>query len=156
MPLKRYRLLKQEFLAICEMQESAHQIAMGAAIGIFVGFLPCMGIQMSIAVPLAFLFRANKLLAAAGVWFTNPVTFIPIYYGCYLTGTLVHPVRTVSMEQFRALADAFTVERVLYLGEQVVVPLLTGCVTLGLLFGTLTYLVVRRIVLRVRSRQSAD
>ena len=71
---------------VCELNETNHQIALGLAVGIFVGFLPIMGIQMSVAVPLAFFLRCNKLLAAAGVWITNPATFIPLYYFNYRFG----------------------------------------------------------------------
>ena len=154
MPVASLRRLKDSFLQICEMKASAHSIALGAAIGVFVGFLPCMGIQMSIAVPLAFLLRANKVLAAAGVWLTNPITFIPIYYSCYLAGTVIYRVEPIRMAAFEALAEDFTVDSFLHLGERIVAPMLIGCVVLGLLFGLLTYVVTRRLVLNVRLRRA--
>jgi len=150
MALPKYKELKEKFIQICEMNESAHSIALGAAIGILIGFQPCMGIQMTIAIPLAFLLRANKLLAAAGVWFTNPVTFIPIYYSAYVTGTWFYPVESISMNEFTTLMNSFTTEKLMQLGGKTLMPLIIGCIILGLICATITYFVVLFLVRRTR------
>ncbi len=146
MSLPTFRELKSKFKEICELDESPHSIALGAAIGIFVGFQPCMGIQMTIAVPIAFFLRANKLLAAAGVWFTNPVTFIPIYYSAYVTGTWMYPVPPLTLGEFEVLMSNFTWQMLMQLGEKTIIPLVIGCLVLGLITAFLTYLVVRFLV----------
>lgn len=61
-------------------------------LGLFVAMLPIMGLQMPVAVVIAEIIRRltgirmSRIAAAAGVWLTNPVTFIPIYAVCYLVG----------------------------------------------------------------------
>lgn len=54
-------------------------VARGAAAGFLVAFIP-LPIQMLSAVLLALLIRGNILIAAASVFVSNPLTFIPINY----------------------------------------------------------------------------
>lgn len=63
-------------------------VAGGAALGLFVGFMPVLG-QMFIAAALAIFFRVNLPLAAMGVWITNPLTVAPIYFFTYKLGAWV-------------------------------------------------------------------
>ncbi|MCZ6651473.1 MAG: DUF2062 domain-containing protein, partial [Planctomycetota bacterium] len=53
---------------------------LGLAIGVFVAMTPTIGAQMVIAAAIAASFRANKILAMAAVWISNPVTMVQIYY----------------------------------------------------------------------------
>ncbi|MBX3421208.1 MAG: DUF2062 domain-containing protein [Pirellulaceae bacterium] len=71
---------------ILHADDPPHTLALGIAIGIFVGFLPLMGIQMALAVGIAWPFRANKLIAGSLVWISNPLTMVPIYYPGYWLG----------------------------------------------------------------------
>ncbi len=72
-------------------------IAKGAAIGLFMAFVP-LPMQMLLAAILAILFRANLPISVALTWITNPFTFIPINYFIYKVGELFvsngnnHPV----------------------------------------------------------------
>jgi uncharacterized protein (TIGR03546 family) len=62
------------------------EIALGFALGIFIGMTPTMGIQMPIAVFIAALFKWSKISAAFGVWITNPFTSPFIYGITYIVG----------------------------------------------------------------------
>jgi uncharacterized protein (DUF2062 family) len=62
------------------------EVALGFALGIFVGMTPTVGVQMPIAIFIAALFKWSKLSAAIGVWISNPLT-VPIIYGItYIIG----------------------------------------------------------------------
>ena len=54
-------------------------------IGVFVAFLP-IPMQMLVAVMLALVARVNIPLAAIGVWVTNPLTMVPLFYLAYRLG----------------------------------------------------------------------
>lgn len=75
------------------MQEGSHgQRARGLAAGVFCGCFPCFGLQTLLGVGLASLVRGNHLLAAAGSWISNPLTYAPLYWfndqlGCWLLGS---------------------------------------------------------------------
>ncbi|MGB5239780.1 MAG: DUF2062 domain-containing protein [Prochlorococcaceae cyanobacterium] len=74
------------------MQEGSHdQRARGLAAGVFCGCFPFFGLQTLLGVGLASLVRGNHLLAAAGTWISNPLTYVPLYWfnyqlGCWLLG----------------------------------------------------------------------
>lgn len=62
------------------------EVALGFALGIFVGMTPTVGVQTPIAIFIAALFKWSKLSAAIGVWISNPLT-VPLIYGVtYITG----------------------------------------------------------------------
>ena len=55
------------------------------------GCFPFFGLQIVLGVALASLVRGNHILAAAGTWISNPLTYVPLYWfnyqlGCMLLG----------------------------------------------------------------------
>lgn len=126
--------------AVAGMDDSPHELALGLGIGVFVGFLPCMGVQTWVALPLAWMTGGNRPLAVAGVWISNPVTFIPFYYACYRFGLLLYqPIHPLSLEQFQSLMTGVTMAKMLEIGKALVVPLTLGSFGLGIPCGVLTY-----------------
>lgn len=69
-------------------QFNRHSVSRGIAIGLFAGFLLPVG-QIVLAALLAASARANVLIAAVATLVTNPLTFPPIYYAAYRTGTFI-------------------------------------------------------------------
>ncbi len=66
-------------------------LAIGLAIGLVVSMLPPIPIQMLVATILAMLLRVNIPAAAAGVWFSNPVTWVPLLVAQTRIGRLFLP-----------------------------------------------------------------
>ena len=68
------------------------EVVRGACVGVFVGLLPIMGIQMYVAATIWLIFRYvlrvrfNLSIAVALVWITNPITVVPIYYTYLVAG----------------------------------------------------------------------
>ncbi|MBI1310253.1 DUF2062 domain-containing protein [bacterium] len=77
---------------ILTLDDTPHHVALGTAIGMFVGLTPTVGVQMLVVITLAFLtrrlFAFNRLAALLTVYVTNPVTTLPIYWFNYEVGTL--------------------------------------------------------------------
>jgi hypothetical protein len=87
LPFRRgWQKLKAWFVHLLHLDDSAHRIALGVAIGMFVAVTPTWGIQMILVVGLAWLCRANKVAGVPVVWVTNPATNVPIYSFCYAIG----------------------------------------------------------------------
>jgi hypothetical protein len=82
--LRRFwRFLK---FRVLHVEDTPHRIALGVAIAIFVTWTPTIGLQMVLAVAIAALMNANKLVGLPFVWISNPLTLIPIYAPNYLVG----------------------------------------------------------------------
>jgi len=78
--------LKKTYDRFLKMRGNPKEIALGFALGLFIGMTPYMGLQMAIAVFFAAVLKWNKFAAATGVWISNPLT-APVLYGItYYTG----------------------------------------------------------------------
>src|SRR5258706_8002312 len=63
-------------------------VALGIAIGLVTGLIPGP-VQMLAALLIAVPLRANILAAMFATWYTNPLTFVPLYLLAYQIGALV-------------------------------------------------------------------
>ncbi len=96
-PKKPSRLENSRFYAVwikayvrfLKIRGEPREIALGFALGLFVGMTPTMGFQIVIAVFLATLLKWNKISAALAVWITNPLTAPLIYGVTYLLGAKI-------------------------------------------------------------------
>ena len=77
---------------LLEAEAPVTQLSWGAAIGVFVGLTPTMGIQMYVVTVVwafcRYVLRMNFHLpvAVAMVWISNPVTVLPLYFLFLETG----------------------------------------------------------------------
>jgi uncharacterized protein (DUF2062 family) len=105
-------------LRLLHANDSPHRIALGAGLGLFVAWTPLIGLHILIVLALAFLLRANKFVAIASVWVSNPFTFIAIYYPNYLLGGALlrsfNPQRQVSDQQIREMFSRLDMQALIY------------------------------------------
>jgi len=82
--------IKKHFCSLLKkikrLQGNPHYIAMGMAIGVFVGVTPTIPFHTALAIVLAFVLRGSKPAAAIGVWIANPLTIPLLYYSSYRVG----------------------------------------------------------------------
>jgi len=96
--------IRKTYERFLKIRGTPREIALGFALGLFVGMSPTMGFQMAIAVFIAAVFKLNKISAAAAVWITNPVT-APIIYGVtYFVGA-----HMIGMPGIKLTPEAFSV-----------------------------------------------
>lgn len=124
-------------------------ISTGVFCGVFGAFIP-LPVQMFIGVILAIILRGNLAVAVGFTWVSNPLTYIPIYYFCFLVGEFIMGSPTdaagneiqINMEalindvfagDFTDLAQFFITS-----GAQ----LMLGCILMGLLSAGISYLLV--------------
>lgn len=154
--------LKDWAIKLATQHATPHEIAFGLAAGIFVGWLPIMGIQMGVVIVLTLPFRnINRFAAASGVWITNPVTFIPMYAFTYWIGAFFYRVENVlSYSDFTA---AFTGRdtltgffALLSEGKDFLIDIFIctwiGGAIVGVITAIPTYYITKRAVDRFRSR----
>jgi len=131
---KRYqyikRSLKRFYGRFLRIRGRPREIALGFALGIFIGMTPSVGIQMALAVCMAALFKWNKLSAAAGVWITNPLTAPLIYSINYVIGA-----RLLELKRGYGLTPEISIagtSHMLHNAPEIFWALLLGGVILGL------------------------
>lgn len=149
-----FRAIKLRYLQLLRIKDTPSRVALGLAIGVAAGCLPCMGVQSLIALPLAFLMRANKISSLIGVWWTNPVTFIPIYYTEYVIGTIFSSYSTLSYADFYAkTVQLKNLEDVTNLGFEILTPMTLGSLVVAAVLGPLTFLVCRSYLQKRREKR---
>lgn len=101
---QRWRKLKRfVFLRVLHADDPPHSLALGFAIGLVFALLPTIGLQMILAAGVAALLRANKILAAAATWITNPLTTVPVTYLNWCVGRYF--VRTAAVADPSSVQD---------------------------------------------------
>jgi uncharacterized protein len=159
--------IKGQFLDIWQrllsLNDSPHDIALGLALGIYVGFLPLMGIQMAVVLVVAIPFRkANKVAAVAGVWISNPLTVIPLYAFIYWSGAFfyrkdsivsytVFKDKIMNILEFSGFIDKTAA--FLGLGADIFIPMCIGGSFVGVIAGFITYFVTRKFIVYYRKNQ---
>ena len=86
MLLDYWRKIYARFL---KLRGTSKELALGFALGLFIGFTPTMGIQMALGVFFASLFKWSKITAAIGVQITNPITAPFLYTFTYYIGAKI-------------------------------------------------------------------
>ena len=159
----RYRLYSQRarrFIVhdVLHADDPPHRLALGAAIGVFVTFTPTIGLQMIIVVFLSWLLGANKIIGVPIVWLSNPATFVPMYYSCYVIGRSVLGWPAISDAWWSQLSNppdqwwpmvTFYWSRLMEIAS----PLWVGCVMIGFLLAYLTYYVVHQLIATYRLKR---
>ncbi len=149
-------------LKVLHTDDPPHAIALGVAVGVFVAFLPLVGFQTVIAIALAALLRANKIVCVPLVWITNPITLGPIYAGCIALGQFVLPGSSTTGEDMKRLLEfgeersVFTIaywgDLLSFLGD-IATELWVGCILVGVFFAIPCYFASRSAVANYRDRR---
>lgn len=106
------------------------------ALGVFCAFIP-LPVQMLVAAVFAVLLRYNILISVATVWISNPVTIPPIFYFCYLVGSVI--LGTGGDKFNFELSFDWLLSGLILIWQ----PLLLGCLLLGAIASLLSFLIVR-------------
>lgn len=143
------RLMRFNYLRILRLKTSAHSIALGAAFGIFVGFLPIIPFQAVTVLTMAIIFRANKIAAFSFTFISNVANMIPFYTMLYMVGSRVLPFAHVRFDP-----KHLELMEMIKVGWDLVLVMSVGGLVLGIPSSIVTYFVVRRLVLLYRRRRA--
>ena len=145
--LSKYNI--REFVQrVKNLEGDPHYVAMGLAIGVFVGMTPTIPFHTALAVALAFIFRGSKAAAALGVWFSNPITAPIFYWGSYKLGMYLLGIRAPFNVKYESILE------LLNLGMDVTIAMIAGGIILGVLPGIASYFITRKIITTIRLRRA--
>lgn len=142
------RSINYVLLRVNRLSGSAHTIALGCAVGIFVSFTPLMGFHFLVAATLAYVVGGNMLASALGTFFGNPITFPFIWASAYKFGHWIlgndassfrvrDLLNTFSNGFFYALDNAYAVY---------IKPMMIGGAPLGFVTAFFGYFIIRNLV----------
>lgn len=139
------------YLRFIRLRGSTEAIARGLAVGVFAGMFPVFGLQMAVAVVLAAIVRANKIIAAAATWVSNPFTYLPLFAFNFQVGRWL----LNSSEQSFSFEQIDTWQEITKFGANFGITLFLGCFIVGLVSGIATYFLALWLVPRLKkSRRS--
>ncbi|MFA6411278.1 MAG: DUF2062 domain-containing protein [Syntrophales bacterium] len=124
-------------------------IAMGMAIGVFIGVTPTIPFHTAMIIAVGVLFKQNITAGYLGSWLiSNPVT-IPVLYFCqYELGSII-----LGLQKSTWALNDFSLEGVMNLGWHILFPLLTGGIITAPFFAVTAYFLTRRFVVVLRERK---
>ncbi len=137
MPKKLIKKTKEHFNSIIKTEKTPHHIAIGFAIGTFIGIIPTPGISVILAFLVILIYpKVNKIaiFGALAVW--NPFVTIALYPPSYRIGNLLFKdaplikFETVIVDQIYNFSMRF----------------LVGNLILALAISAISYLIVRIVV----------
>ncbi len=147
MPIRAgLKKVEQWFVHLLHLDDTAHRIALGASIGVFIAFTPTIGFQMLLVLLATTAVRANKVAGLPMPWITNPVTIVPMFSLNYYVGWLL--VGGPDLKGFEArLRDLMRlnlgwvdwVKGWWHLMIDMAAPLWVGSVVCGLVAGVIAY-----------------
>jgi len=101
-----------------------------------------MPFEMIAALFIAAMIGANAPFAVAGVWISNPVTWIPLYTPCYLLGARILQLEPIPIDQITILQVGWHYS-----------ALWLGCLIVGLVISVATHFVLNLIwTIQIRRR----
>ena len=106
------------------------------ALGMFCAFIP-VPFQMVIAALTAVWLRVNILVAVPTVWISNPITIPPMFYFCYVVGTVILGQEAAHF-QFELSFEWLMMELAL-----IWQPFLLGCLVVGSIAALTSFLLIR-------------
>jgi uncharacterized protein (DUF2062 family) len=125
-----FEFFKKGYKRFLKIRGQPREIALGFALGLFIGMTPAIGFHTAMAVFFAAVLRWNKLSAAVGVWISNPFT-APILYGItYVAGAKVLGLGHASGSEHEV--GAASLEGLLSKAPEILWALLIGGALIGL------------------------
>jgi hypothetical protein len=143
------RTAKYWYYRVVRLRATPHNIALGVALGIFIGFMPIIPFQSVVVITLAFIFRASKLAAWVSTFISNPLDMIPLYYFLFVVGNTVLP-----FEGVRFNPSDLSMEGLLHTGVDVFLVMVTGGLLMGVPASIAAYFVAKWVVVRYRARRA--
>jgi len=154
---------KYYFLKLLRLRGTPHSIALGAAIGIFIGLTPTIPLHTVTILGLTLLTRTSFIAGfTTSVLVCNPLTYVPIYFFSLVFGNVLTPYH-LSWDRIKrvleiVLSDAHFQDRLnamLSLGYEAVTVMMVGGFVLALPFGIAGYYLTHSLIMSFRKKRRA-
>jgi hypothetical protein len=138
MKMKVFSRLKEYIIRLNKKGLTPDEIAIGIALGIFIGFVPLIGIHTVIAIGLSYFLRLNTLLVLLGTQISNPLSFpFQIFLSAEI-GSLILNGKFLDIQFSKDIS---------YLNHYIL-PIIVGSLVLGIMVSLLSYVFLRSFLQR--------
>ncbi|MFH1396951.1 MAG: DUF2062 domain-containing protein [Candidatus Omnitrophota bacterium] len=152
MPKKRVKDIIAVLVRMLKEHHSPHEIALGVAVGSFIGILPLYGFHTALCVVAAILIpRANKLAILIGTNISLPPTIAIITWTAYDIGRLIFVNKNYPPFSWEYIRN-FKVSSV----SEFYYPLFMGSLVLGLLCAAAFYFITLAITNHFKNKRLHD
>jgi uncharacterized protein (DUF2062 family) len=148
--------LRRTVQILFHVEDTPHRISLAFGIGVWIAFSPFLGIHTLLALGIAFAFRLSRAAILVGAYVNNPWTLAPMYLAGTVVGCVLLNVSTSGLAaiEWHLHGWAFYRDLLAHL-RPYVWPFILGNTLLGIVCGTISYLVLRSLLERRRTTASA-
>ncbi|MGL4722819.1 MAG: DUF2062 domain-containing protein [Desulfovibrionaceae bacterium] len=138
------------YLRIIRIRAEPREIALGLALGVFIGSLPIIPFQTIAVVILAILFKASKIAGFLGTFVTNPVTMLPFYLLLWYVGSFFIPH---AVGENINMSD-LSLENLIAQGPNIFLAMMLGGIIVGLPAGIVTFFTIKPLLEKYKKRRN--
>ncbi len=159
---KARRFFKYHFIRFKRLRGDPHFLALGTAIGVFIGLTPTMPFHTVLIIVAALITKSSALAGITISWIIcNPLTYFPIYYFSVQIGNFITP-HELSWNKMQGMLQylvsdsatfASSIKLITEIGYETCAVLLAGGVLFALPFGILSYYLSFSFFLKIKTRK---
>lgn len=160
MRFRPLRTIKYYTLRFMRLRGNPHSLAMGTAVGVFIGVSPTIPLHTIAIIGITLLMRVSTIAAMiAGVVVCNPLTLVPQYYLCWKVGDFILPGRLTwerIKEVLSILTESSFMDSMKSLGQlsgDAIAVMLTGGTVIGLPLAIASYFLAFRFFVKLREKK---
>ena len=142
---------KRPFSFLLQLHGKPREIALGFALGLFIGMSPFFGLHTFAAIFLSTVLKWNRIASLAGIQITNIFTIPFIYPITFYVGSYIYPVRS----SFAFTVDLYEMEiwKLVKTVPDVVATLTVGGIILGLPMALGSYFMVLYAMRQIQAKK---
>ncbi len=141
--------IRKFYRVFISLKGDPRKIAMGMAIGVFIGVTPTIPLHTGLVMLCILISRQNLAAALLGTWISNPLTVAFFYWAQYELGCLI-----LRIDHAVLLENGYRFEQLLHAGWKILIPLQLGGLILAPFFAIPAYYLTYRAVMTVRRKKA--
>jgi uncharacterized protein (DUF2062 family) len=154
------RIARYYSLRFKRLRGDPRSLAMGTAVGVFIGITPTLPFHTIAIIGVTLLMRVSTIAALiAATVVSNPLTFAPQYYASWKVGDFLLPDR-LTWDRIKEVLEVLTSEGIMesiktvsHLSMDAVFVMMTGGVLIALPLTFLSYYLSLRFFIKIREKR---
>ncbi len=155
------RTRRYYYLRFIRLRGTPHSLALGSAIGVFIGITPTIPFHTIVIFFLSILTRSSFIAGLISSWVVcNPLTYIPQYYLSLRVGNLVTPYE-LSWNQIQSVVEvvlsdvslAIRLKALLTVSYEAMIVMILGGSLLAIPFALASYYISYLIFIKIRNKR---